>query len=76
MSPVIQLQLFCVYHAEFVIYGQSIEEEFRDPKSLLMLNKLMNKYRTLMVKLVTSVLIAYAIGLFLDETLCTHLFSV
>jgi hypothetical protein len=76
MSPVIQLQLSCVYHAEFVIYEQSIEEAFRDPKSLLMLNNLMKKYRTLMEKMVTSVVITYAIGLFLDETLCNLLFSV
>jgi hypothetical protein len=65
-----------VYHAEFVIYEQSIEKAFRDPKSLLMLNNLMNKYRTLMEKLVSSVLIIYAIGLFLGETLRSHLFSV
>jgi hypothetical protein len=76
MSPLIQLQLSCVYHAEFVIYEQSIKKAFRDPKSLLMLNNLMNKYRTLMEKMVTSVVITYAIGLFLDETLCSHLFSV
>jgi len=76
MSPVIQLQLSCVYHAEFVIYEQFIEEAFRDPESLLMFNNLMKKCRTLMEKFVTSVLIAYAIGLFLGETLCSLLFSV
>jgi hypothetical protein len=76
MSPVVQLQLSCTYQAEFVIYEQSIEEAFRDPKSLLLLNKLMNKCRTLTEKLVTSVLITYAIVLFLGETLRSHLFSV
>jgi hypothetical protein len=49
-------------------YEPSIEKAFCDPKSLLMLNNLMNKYRTLMEKMVTSVVITYAIGLFLDET--------
>jgi len=51
-----------------------IEECFRDLKSLLGLNKMMHKKRSLMEKMVALGLIAYAIGLVLGETLRSHLF--
>ena len=53
------------------IYFQrmKIDESFRDMKNLLGLEKLMNKRRDHMEKMVALLLIAYAIGLWLDETL-------
>lgn len=53
------------------IYFQrmKIEESFRDLKSLLDLDKLMNKKRVNMEKMVSLVLIAYAIGLLIGEKL-------
>jgi hypothetical protein len=51
-----------------------IEETFRDLKSLLNFHKLMNKRRSLMVKMVALVLIAYAIVLILGESLRAQLF--
>jgi len=51
-----------------------IEEAFRDLKSLLNFQKLMNKHRTQMEKMVAFLLIAYAIALILGETLRNHLF--
>jgi len=58
------------------IYFQrmKIEESFRDMKSLLGLEKLMNKRRDHMEKMVALLLIAYAIGLWLGETLRSTLF--
>ena len=58
------------------IYSQrmKIEESFRDLKNLLGLEKLMNKRRDHMEKMVALLLIAYAIGLWLGETLRTSLF--
>jgi hypothetical protein len=51
-----------------------IEEAFRDLKSLFHFDKLMNKRRTQMEKMVALLLIAYAIALILGETIRTHLF--
>lgn len=58
------------------VYAQrmKIEESFRDMKSLLGLEKLMNKRREHMEKMVALLLIAYAIGLWLGETLRSTLF--
>jgi hypothetical protein len=53
-----------------------IEQSFRDLKSLLNVQKLMNKRRILMEKMIAMVLIAYAIALILGETLRAHLFSI
>jgi hypothetical protein len=52
-----------------------IEEAFRDMKNLLGLEKLMNKQRNHMEKMVALLLIAYAISLLLGETLRSFLFS-
>jgi hypothetical protein len=59
------------------IYQQrmKIEEAFRDMKSLLGLEKLMNKRRNHMEKMVALLLIAYAISLLLGEELRAFLFS-
>ncbi len=51
-----------------------LEESFRDMKNLLGLEKLMNKHRDNMEKMVALLLIAYAIGLWLGETLRPTLF--
>ena len=58
------------------VYAQrmKIEESFRDMKSLLGLEKLMTKRRDHMEKMVALLLIAYAIGLWLGETLRSSLF--
>jgi hypothetical protein len=53
-----------------------IEECFRDMKNLLGLEKLMNKRRDHMEEMVALLLIAYAIGLWLGETLRSVLFPV
>ena len=53
-----------------------IEEAFRDMKNLLGLEKLMNKHRKNMEKMVAMLLIAYAISLLLGETLRSFLFPV
>ena len=55
-------------------HRMKIEESFRDMKSLLGLEKLMNKRRDQMEKMVALLLIAYAIGLWLGETLRSTLF--
>ncbi len=51
-----------------------IDESFRDMKSLLGLEKLMNKRRDHMEKMVALLLIAYTIGLWLGENLRSTLF--
>lgn len=51
-----------------------IEECFRDLKNLLALDKLMNKRRDHMEKMVALLMIAYLIGLWLGEVLRTTLF--
>lgn len=60
------------------IYSQrmKIEESFRDMKTLLGLEKLMNKRRDHMEKMVALLLIAYAIGLWFGETLRSTLFPI
>ena len=68
-TPPCQLQLAPSCQAEFVICDQTIDESFRDMKSLLGLEKLMNKRRDHMEKMVALLLIAYVIGLWLGETL-------
>jgi len=52
-----------------------IEEAFKDLKSLLNFQKLMNKRRNLMEKMVALLLIAYTLALILGEALRSHLFS-
>jgi len=63
-------------HPALDIYLQrmKIEESFRDMKTLLGMQKLMNKRRDYMEKMVALLLIAYAIGLWLGETLRSTLF--
>lgn len=58
------------------IYQQrmKIEECLRDLKRLLGLEKMMHKKRAHMEQMVALVLLAYAIGLILGETLRSHLF--
>jgi hypothetical protein len=51
-----------------------IEETFRDLKNLLNFHKLMNERRSLMEKLVSLILIAYAIVLVVGEPLHAQLF--
>jgi len=51
-----------------------IEESFRDMKNLLGLEKLINKRRDHMEKMVALLLIAYAVGLWLGENLRSTLF--
>jgi hypothetical protein len=51
-----------------------IEECFRDLKNLLGLDKLMNKKREFMEKMVALLLIAYVVGLWLGEALRDFLF--
>jgi hypothetical protein len=59
---------------EFYRQRMKIEETFRDLKSLLDFDKLMNKQRALMEKMVTLALIAYIIALLLGEALRSHYF--
>lgn len=49
-----------------------IEESFRDLKSLLHLDKVVNKTQSNMEKMVALVLIAYAIGLLVGESIRDH----
>jgi hypothetical protein len=51
-----------------------IEEAFKDLKSLLNFQKLMNKRRSLMEKMVALLLIAYTLALILGEALRSHSF--
>ena len=59
---------------EIYLQRMKIEESFRDMKSLLGLERLMNKRRDHMEKMVALLLIAYAIGLWLGETVRETLF--
>jgi hypothetical protein len=52
-----------------------IEESFRDLKSLLHLDKIVNKTQSNMEKMVALVLIAYAIGLLVGESIRDHLYA-
>ena len=59
---------------DIYLQRMKIDESFRDMKSLLGLEKLMNKHRDQMQKMVALLLIAYAIGLWLGELLREILF--
>ena len=59
---------------DIYLQRMKIDESFRDMKSLLGLEKLMNKRRDHMEKMVALLLIAYAIGLWFGETLRATLF--
>lgn len=52
-----------------------IEESFRDLKSLLHLDKVVNKTQSNMEKMVALVLIAYAVGLLVGESIRDHLYG-
>jgi len=52
-----------------------IEESFKDLKSLLHLDKVVNKTQSNMEKMVALVLIAYAIGLLVGESIRDHLYG-
>jgi len=52
-----------------------IEESFRDLKSLLHLDKVMNKTQDNMEKMVALMLIAYAIGLLVGESIRDHVYG-
>jgi hypothetical protein len=60
---------------ELYLQRMKIEEAFRDLKSLLHFDKLMNKRRSWMEQMVALVLIAYTLALFLGESLRSLLFS-
>jgi hypothetical protein len=60
---------------ELYLQRMKIEQAFRDLKSLLNFDKLMNKRRSWMEKIVALVLIAYTLALFLGEVLRSQLFS-
>jgi hypothetical protein len=70
----IQPQLSGANYAKLVICDQSIEEAFRDLKSLLNFQKLMNKHHCQMEKMVALLLIAYTLALILGEALRSELF--
>lgn len=53
-----------IYHARM-----KLEESFKDLKSLLNLNKLMNKNRHNLEKMIAMVLLAYAVGVLVGEAL-------
>jgi hypothetical protein len=59
---------------EIYLQRMKIEESFRDLKNLLGLEKMMNKKRESMEKMVAWVLIAYAISLIVGETLRNQVF--
>ena len=54
---------------------RKIEESFRDLKSLLNLDRIMNKKRENMEKMVSLVLLAYSIGLLIGEFLRDELYE-
>jgi hypothetical protein len=58
----------------YYLERMKIEEAFRDLKSLFNFQKLMNKRRSLMEKVVALLLIAYALALILGEALRSELF--
>jgi len=59
------------------VYGlrMKIEESFRDMKSLLALDKIMNKKRENMKKMVALLILAYSIGLILGEEIRDRLYN-
>jgi transposase len=64
ISSLEPLDALAIYKA-----SMKLEESFRDLKSLLNLDKLMNKRQANLEKLIALVLIAYAIGLLVGEQL-------
>ena len=74
--------LWVMIHLEpeegLTIYQQrmKIEQAFKDLKSLLCIEKLMNKQRVYMEKMVAMVLIAYSIGLMVGEKIRDILYGV
>ena len=58
----------------YYLERMKIEEAFRDLKSLLNFQKLMNKHRSQMEKMVALLLIAYTLALILGEALRSELF--
>lgn len=56
-------------------HRMKIEQSFRDLKTLLGMNKLMNKKQNLMEKMVALALIAFAVGLLVGEALRDHLYA-
>jgi len=58
----------------YYLERMKIEEAFRDLKSLLNFQKLMNKHRCQMEKMVALLLIAYSLALILGEALRSELF--
>lgn len=60
---------------QIYLQRMKIEECFRDMKNLLELEKLMNKRRDHMEKMVALLMIAYVIGLWVGEALRTNLFQ-
>jgi hypothetical protein len=58
----------------YYLERMKIEETFRDLKSLLNFQKLMNKHRCQMEKMVALLLIAYTLALILGEALRSELF--
>ena len=68
-TPPRQLQLTTSCQAEFVICDQTIEQTFRDLKSLLGMTKLMNKQQVYMEKMLALLLLTFTIGLLVGECL-------
>ena len=60
----------------YYLERMKIEEAFRDLKSLLNFQKLMNKHRCQMEKMIALLLIAYTLALILGEALRSELFPV
>lgn len=60
---------------QIYLQRMKIEECFRDMKNLLGLEKLMNKRRDHMEKMIALLMIAYVIGLWVGEVLRTNLFQ-
>jgi len=73
-APLDHDQFRCRRGLGYLFATYEARESFRDMKNLLGLEKLMNKHRDNMEKMVALLLIAYAIGLWLGETLRPTLF--
>jgi hypothetical protein len=74
-TPPRQLQLPLSCQTEFVICDQTIEETFRDLKSLLGLTKLMNKQQVYMEKMLALLLLIFTIGLLVGEEIRDFLYG-
>ena len=68
-SPPAQAQEAPATEAEFVICDQTIEESFRDLKSLLRIEKIMNKKQVNLEKMIAMVMISYTIGCLVGESM-------